>query len=76
MDERNKLSELMQAFKRSLFSIHDLVGAKLLSRLSLGFSYLNKHKFRHSFSDTVTPMSCTVIAFLLKYLSPSIAIKI
>ena len=74
----------MTAFKRSatndkhensLFSIHDLVGTKRLSRLKLQFSHLKKHKFRHSFSDTVIPMSCTAITFLLKDRSSSIAFR-
>ena len=39
--------------ERSLFSIHDPTGAKLLSRLRLNFSHLNEHKFRHNFRDTV-----------------------
>ena len=38
---------------RSLFSIHDPNGVKLLTRLRLKFSHLNKHKFRHNFKDTV-----------------------
>ena len=29
---------------------------KLLSRLRLQFTYLNEHKFRHGFNETVNPM--------------------
>ena len=32
----------------SLFSIHDSVDVKLLTRLRLQFSHLNEHKFRHT----------------------------
>ena len=37
--------------ERSLFSIHDPQGVKLLSRLRLNFSHLNEHKFRHKLKD-------------------------
>ena len=45
---------------------------KLLTRLRLGLSHLNKHKFNHGFLDTVNPMcSCntedeTVTHYLLR----------
>ena len=42
--------------EKSLFSIHDPTGIKLLARLRLKFSHLNEHKFRHNFKDTVVPM--------------------
>ena len=42
--------------QNSLFSIHDPVGVKLLTRLRLRFSHLNEHKFRHNFKDTPSPM--------------------
>ena len=42
----------------SVFDIHDTNGIKLLSRLRLNFSHLNKHKCRHNFNDRVDPM-CT-----------------
>ena len=41
---------LMQFFKskqRSLFSIHDQIGVKLLRRLQQKFSHISKHKFCH-----------------------------
>ena len=42
--------------QRSLFSIHGPVGVKLLTRLRLQFSHLDEHKFRHNFTDCVSPM--------------------
>ena len=42
--------------ERSLFSIHNLQGVKLLSRLKHNFSHLNEHKFRHKFKKCVSPM--------------------
>ena len=45
----------------SLFSIHHLVGVKLLVRLRPGFSHLHEHKFRHNFHDTLNPLcSCSL----------------
>ena len=40
---------------KSLFSVYDL-GVKLLTRLRLQFSHLNKDKFRYGFGDTVSSM--------------------
>ena len=42
--------------ERSLFSIYDPTGVKLLTRLRLKFSHLNEHKFSHNFKDTVVAM--------------------
>ena len=42
--------------QRSLFSIHDPVGVKLLARLRLQFSHLNEHKSRHNLKDCLSPM--------------------
>ena len=39
-----------------LFSIHNPVGVKLLTRLRLQLSHLNQHKFRHGFNDAISPM--------------------
>ena len=38
--------------KRSVFKISDIVGVRLLTRLRLGFSHLQEHKFRHNFSSS------------------------
>ena len=34
----------------------DPSGLKLLTRLRLGFSHLNEHKFRHNFRDCLNPL--------------------
>ena len=39
-----------------LFSIHNPVRVKLLTRFSLQLSHLNEQKFRHGFEDTISPM--------------------
>ena len=63
---------LMQFFKskqRSLFSIHDQIDIKLLSRLQLKFSHLSKYKFCHKFKDCVSPMcNCGIEMETIKHL--------
>ena len=51
-------SMLMQFFTLflTLFSIHDQIGVKLLTRLRLKFSHLNNLKFRHKLNDCLGPM--------------------
>ena len=52
-------STLMKFFslqERSLFSIHDSAGVKLLTRLRFKFMHLNEHKFCHNFKDTAVAM--------------------
>ena len=42
-----------------LFSIHNPVTVKLLTRLRLQLSPVNEHKFRHGFENTISPIcSC------------------
>ena len=38
------------------FYVYDFLGVKLLTRLILQFSNLNKHEFKHDFGDTFCPM--------------------
>ena len=52
-------SMLMQFFtlkNRSLFSIHDQIDAKLLTRLRLKFNRLSKLKIRHKFKNCIRLM--------------------
>ena len=42
--------------KNPFFSAYDPLGVKLSTPLRLQFSNLNKHKFRHGFGDTVSPI--------------------
>ena len=45
----------------STYRIHNPVGISLLTRLRLGLSHLNEHKFRHNFADCVNPLcSCSI----------------
>ena len=53
------LMKLFSLQERSLFSIHDPPGVKLLTRLRLKSSHLNEYKFRHNFKHIVVAM-CNV----------------
>ena len=53
---KSMLKNFFSLNQRSLFSIHDPVGVKLLTKLRLQFSHLNEHKFRHNFKDCVSPI--------------------
>ena len=54
---KSLLMKFLSLQERSLLSIHDPTGVKLLTRLGLKYGQLNKHKFCHNFKDTVVPMS-------------------
>ena len=69
---KNLLLVTIRPVQNSIFDVFDHEGVKLLTRLRLGLSHLNKHKFTHGFCDTVNPMcSCnteeeSVSHFLLR----------
>ena len=43
------------------YGIHNSTGLKLLTRLRLGLSHLNNHKFNHNFRDCINPLcSCSL----------------
>ena len=48
---KSKMSPFIKIKLNSIFSVQDVYGVKLLSRLRLNFSHLNKHKARHGFKD-------------------------
>jgi len=44
-----------------VFNIHNPAGLKFLTRLRLGLSHLNDHKFKHNFRDCINPLcSCSL----------------
>ena len=46
---------------KTIYDINDPDGIKYLSRLRLGLSHLNDHKFRHNFHDCLYPLcSCSL----------------
>ena len=53
---RKTLLNIIKPQSNSIYNVHDSVGIKLLTRLRLGFSHLNEHKFRHNFRDTLNPL--------------------
>ena len=58
---RKKLLNFIRPSEKSIFNIYYPQRSKLLNRLSLGFSHLREHKFRHNFADTVNPLcSCAL----------------
>ena len=72
---KSKILKFIRPTANSIFGCHNPIGVKLLTRLRLGLSHLRKHKFKHSFQDTLSPLgSCgkeneTAFHFLLS--SPS-----
>ena len=58
---RKKLLSFIKPTENKTFSIYDPLGIKLINRLRVDFSHLNKHKFRHNFADTLNPLcSCSL----------------
>ena len=53
---KRRLLSLIRPFQSNLYNIFDLIGLKLLTRLRLGFSHLNEHKFRHDFQECLNPL--------------------
>ena len=48
---RNTLLKFIRPVQRKTFNINNSVGAKLLTRLRLGFRNLHEHKFGYGFRD-------------------------
>ena len=53
---KNALLSFIRPKHVDTFGIHNPIGLQLLTRLRLGFSHLNEHKFRHNFRDFLTPL--------------------
>ena len=67
---KSLLLSFMKVKSCSLFSIHDPIGIKLLTRLHLGFSHLNDHTFQHNFRDT----ECNALTVVLRLNPPNISV--
>ena len=50
---RNTLLKLSRPIQRAIYSINIPVGLKLLTRLRLGLSHLNEHRFNHNFKNCI-----------------------
>ena len=58
---RNALIKIRRPIPKPVYNVHNPVGLKLLTRLRLGLSHLNQHKFNHNFQDCLNPLcSCSL----------------
>ena len=55
---KQKLLPFICPLENSIFNVFDQEGLKLLTRLRLGFSHLNEHRFGHNFRECLEPL-CT-----------------
>ena len=55
---RNYLEKRIRPLAAPVYSIHNPLGLKLLTRLRLGLSHLNEHRFNHNFESCLNPL-CT-----------------
>ena len=51
---KKRILEFIRPSPNSIFDIYNPYGIKLLTRLRLGLSHLNEHKFKHGFNDTIS----------------------
>ena len=50
--------KIIQPIPNSVFGIFNPLGLRLITRLWLGLSHLNEHRFKHNFNDCINPL-CT-----------------
>ena len=55
---RNYLIKRIRQLAAPAYNIHNPLGLKLLTRLTLGLSHLNEHRFNHNFGSCLNPL-CT-----------------
>ena len=55
---RTNLIKIIWLIPNSVFGIFNPQGLKLITRLRLGLSHLNEHRFKHNFNDCINPL-CT-----------------
>ena len=57
----SKLLAFIRPVQRSIYNVFNPQGLKFLTRLRLGLSHLNEHRFRHNFKDCINPLcSCSL----------------
>ena len=60
--KKNNLS-FIKPKANSVFNCNSSKGLKFITRLHLGLSHLNEHKFKHNFQDSINPLcSCSLNA--------------
>ena len=52
---KKKLSKFIRPSGNSVFRFHNPKGIELLTRLRIGLSHLQEHKFKHGFLDSLNP---------------------
>ena len=58
---KSRLLSFIRPNQSNIYNIFDPIGLKLLTRLRLGLSHLNEHKFCHNFQDCLNPLrSCSL----------------
>ena len=58
---RHALIKIGRPIPKPIYNVHNPVGLKLLTRLRLGLSHLNQHKFNHNFQNCLNPLcSCSL----------------
>ena len=58
---KSRLLAFIQPVQRSIYNVFNPQGLKFLTRLRLGLSQLNQHRFRHNFKDCINPLcSCSL----------------
>ena len=55
---KSKLLAFIRPVQRSIYNVFNPQGLKFLTRLRLGLSHLNEHRFRHNFKDCINPLCC------------------
>ena len=59
----SKLLAFIRPVQRSIYNVFNPQGLKFLSRLRLGLSHLNEHRFGHNFKDCINSLcSCSLKA--------------
>ena len=53
---KNVFLKIGRPTPKPVYDINDHNGLRLLTRLRLGLSHLNEHKFNHNFKDCVNPL--------------------
>ena len=56
---KSRLLRFVRPLENRVFTCHNPIGIKYLTRIRLGFSHLRYHKFKHGFLDAIDPLcSC------------------
>ena len=57
---KSRFLRFVRRLENSVFTCHNSIGTKYLTRIRLGFSHLRYHKFKHGFLDAIDPLcSCS-----------------